>query len=392
MSEKTGKSKLIIFSVVFIDLLGFGVMIPMLPFFVRHFGEDALHLGWLMFVYSFMQIFVSPIWGQLSDRIGRRPVLLLTIAGQALAFFWGGLSTTFMGLLLSRVFAGAFSANISTASAYMADITPKEERAKGMGLIGAAFGLGFIFGPAIGGLLIPYGYSWPSFFAAALCAINFVWAWFVLKEPKTNLEERRTNRRRLSLKVYRETIANPQLMFPILLFFLVTLAFTQLEVTFGLFVTDRFLFSERQAGMLFAGMGVVMAIVQGGLIGRIVKLWGERGAIRLGLPLIAFGLLGLIYSENIGLLFAGLGILSVGYSLTNPCLSALTSKAAPADHQGSVLGIYQSAGSVARVVGPPVAGYFYSQNQSGSFVVSLGVIFAAQLVFGISQWLSRDNP
>src|SRR5205085_1739363 len=148
--------------------LGFGVMIPMLPFFARHFGADALQIGWLMFVYSFMQMFVAPVWGQLSDRFGRRPILLITIAGQALAFLWAGLSPNYSSLLLSRVFAGLFSANISTASAYMADITSPEDRAKGMGLIGAAYGLGFIFGPAIGGLLIPHGYQWPSYFAAGL--------------------------------------------------------------------------------------------------------------------------------------------------------------------------------------------------------------------------------
>ncbi len=387
---KKSQSKIVIFSVVFLDLLGFGVMIPMLPFFVRHFGEDAFSVGLLMFVYSLMQVIVSPIWGQISDRYGRRPVLLLTIAGQALAFLWAALSGSFTSLLISRVFAGAFAANISTASAYMADITSKEERAKGMGLIGAAFGLGFIFGPAIGGLLIPYGYEMPSYFAAAMSGLNLVWAWMVLDEPIGNREDRKANRRKLSFQSYRETLSSSVLVYPILLFFFVTLAFTQLEVTFGLFVTDRFSFSERQAGLLFAGMGIVMAVVQGGLIGKLVKKFGEHGVIRLGLPLIAFGLLGLIFATSFPMLVAGLASLAVGYSLTNPCLSAWTSKSASSRNQGVVLGIYQSAGSVARILGPISAGYFYRSDIIGAFVAALGVIFLAQIVFFISRWTASS--
>src|SRR3989338_6815434 len=159
------KARLILFLIVFIDLLGFGIMIPMLPFYSLSFGANATQIGALMFVYSFMQIFVAPVWGNLSDRFGRRPILLITILGQAVALLWGGFATSYFILLLTRVFAGVFAANISTASAYMADITKPEERAKGMGLIGAAFGLGFVFGPAIGGLLISYGYEWPSLLA-----------------------------------------------------------------------------------------------------------------------------------------------------------------------------------------------------------------------------------
>ncbi len=389
--------KLAIFLVVFIDLLGFGVMIPMLPFFVRHFGQDAFHVGWLMFVYSFMQIFVSPLWGQISDRIGRRPVLLLTIAGQALAFLWGGFSTTYMSLLWSRIFAGVFSANISTANAYIADITTPDERAKGMGMIGAAFGLGFIFGPAIGGLLIPYGYSWPFFFAAALSAVNFFWAVYVLAEPVDRTEERKANRRRINFEAFKKTMTHPDLIYPILLFFLMTLAFTQMEITFGLFMMDEFHFSERDAGLVFAAMGVVMAIVQGGLIGKLVKFLSEQGVIRVGLPLVALGLLGLIISgsksqidlgfqSGLPALFTGLLVMAIGYSLVNPCLSSWTSKLAPPRAQGTTLGIYQSAGSVARVIGPPLAGYFYRESTVGSFVSALAIVFLAQILFFISRW------
>lgn len=376
-------SKMIIFLIVFVDLLGFGTMIPMLPFFGRHFGADPVQIGWLMFVYSGMQILMSPVWGQMSDRFGRRPILLMTIAGQAIAFIWAGFATDYETLLITRIFAGVFAANISTANAYMADISKPEDRAKSMGLIGAAFGIGFIFGPAIGGLLIPHGYEWPSFFSGGLGVFNLILASILLKEPLVKIEEREKNRRRFNLKVYRESYRNPNIMTPMVLFFLLTLAFVQLEVTFGLYVLDRFGLYERDAGFLFAGMGVIMAIVQGGLIGRFVKKFGELGTLRWGLPAIAFGLLGIIISPNLWVMCVGLGIMAVGYSLSNPCLSALTSKNASSANQGAVLGMYQSMGSLARVLGPLAGGALYKYNQVGAFVGSVALVFLAKIVFGL---------
>ncbi|MBN8553971.1 MAG: MFS transporter [Deltaproteobacteria bacterium] len=376
-------SKLIIFLIVFIDLLGFGMMIPMLPFFARHFGADAMQIGWLMFVYSFMQIFVSPLWGLLSDRFGRRPILLITIAGQAAAFLWGGFAAGYLSLLLSRVFAGAFAANISTASAYMADITTKEERAKGMGLIGAAFGLGFIFGPAIGGFLVSVGYEWPSLMAGIVSLINLVFAFFILDEPIRSRLDRSQNRRRLSWEAYKKSFSSVYIFAPMILFFLLTLAFTQLEIVFGLFVSDRFFLNERDAGLMFAGMGIVMAIVQGGLIGRFVKKLGEIGVIRIGLPLVALGLLGLIEATNFWFLSGSLLVMAIGYSLANPCLSAITSKSADASNQGSVLGIYQSMGSLARVFGPLLAGFLYKRSQSAAFICAVLIVFMAQIIFAL---------
>jgi len=381
-------SKLIIFLVVFIDLLGFGVMIPMLPFYARFFGADALQIGWLMFVYSFMQMFVAPVWGQLSDRYGRRPILLLTILGQSAAFFWAGFSHSYTSLLLSRVLAGIFAANISTASAYMADITSREERAKGMGLIGAAYGLGFIFGPAIGGLLISKGYQWPSLFAGILSAVNFSWAFFALREPAVTRTDRAANRRKFDWILFKQIFSIKGILIPILIFFLLTFAFVQLEITFGLFVVDRFRLTERDAGILLAGMGLVMALIQGGLIGRLVKKYGEFAMVELGVPFIMFGLLGLIFSPSLLWLILSLCLMALGYSLTNPCLSALTSKAAPQEKQGGVLGLYQSSGSAARILAPPIAGELYKWRITGAFTGGVVIIFLAKLV--LLQW-RREN-
>lgn len=377
-------SKKVLFLIVFVDLLGFGIMIPMLPFYARSFGASAFEIGLLMFVYSFIQIFMGPVWGGLSDRYGRRPILLLTILGQALAMIWAGFATSLWMLLLTRALAGLFAGNISTASAMMADLTSREDRAKGMGLIGAAFGLGFVFGPALGGFLISYGYEWPSIAAGMIGIVNFIWAVQALKEAKKTTEERKKNRRKFSWEAVRKVFQRKAVYLPVLMFLFLTLAFVHLEITFGLFVLDRFHLSEREAGYLLAFMGVVMAIVQGGLIGRLTQAFSEKRIVFGGIFLILMGLGGIIISWELWPLIISLVLLAIGYSLTNPCLSAATSKSAPADQQGSTLGVYQSAGSLARVIGPLSAGYLYDVSLIYPFIGAIGVVGVC--VFFWLQW------
>lgn len=382
LSEKATKNpKLLIFSVVFIDLLGFGIMIPMLPFYARHFGADAMEIGFLMFVYSFMQFFLSPYWGRLSDRYGRRPVLLTTIFGQGLAFMIAAFAPSYFILLVSRIFAGAFSANISTANAYMADVTSKEERAKGMGLIGAAFGLGFVFGPAIGGISISYGYYIPSLIAGCLAFANFLWAYKILREPDRSVDERAQNRRRLSVEGINKILSQPKFFVPILSFFLITFAFVQLEITFGLFVLDQFQMDERQAGLLLAFLGVVMAIVQGGLLGKILKFVSEENLVLMGCGFIVLALGSLFFLDQVSVLIVSLVVLAFGYSLANPCLSAITSKSARSENQGTVLGVYQSGASLARVLGPLAAGFLYDSGRRLPFFAGASIVLLAGLVF-----------
>jgi len=384
------KARLILFLIVFIDLLGFGIMIPMLPFFARSFGANATEIGALMFVYSFMQIFVAPVWGNLSDRFGRRPILLITILGQSIALIWAGFASTYWILIITRIFAGIFAGNISTASAYMADITKPEERAKGMGLIGAAFGLGFVFGPALGGLVIPYGYEWPSLLAGTIAGLNFILAFFILKEPLKNTIQRKANRKRFRLRDVSQVLEQPKYFFPIFVFFLVTLALVQLEITFGLFVLDRFHYDERQAGLLLALLGIVMAVVQGGLIGKLTKAFSEEILIYFGLIFVGLGLVILISSHSfIGLIFSLLA-LALGFSLTSPCLSALTSKAAHQDEQGKVLGIYQSGSAMARVLGPMLAGVLYDQSIIRPMIVGVLLVMGAFSLWGFRGIYSRN--
>lgn len=368
------KSRLVVFLIVFVDLLGFGIMIPMLPFYARSFGASAFEVGLLMFSYSAVQVFMAPVWGYLSDIYGRRPILLLTIFGQSFAFLIAGLAPTYFVLLASRSLAGIFAGNISTASAFMADLTPPEERAKGMGLIGAAFGLGFVFGPAIGGLLIPIGYEWPSLVAAMISFLNFLWAFWVLEEASRAREEREKNRRKFSLKDVSLIFHRPTILVPILLFFLLTFSFTQVEICLGLFVFDRFYFSERQAGLLLGGVGFIMALVQGLGIGPLVRRWGESRLIFIGEILLAISVFVLGLSGRESFLYLALLGMAVGYSITNPCLNAVASKASSSSEQGRVLGLYQSFGGLARVLGPLLAGWAYDQGRSIPFFISAGVV------------------
>lgn len=375
--------RLIIFLVVFVDLMGFGIMIPMLPFYARSFDASAAEVGYLMFVYSAMQFILGPVWGRLSDRFGRKPILMFTIFGQGLAFLWGGLAWGYLSLLLSRLCAGLFAGNISVASAYMADITSHEQRSKGMGLIGAAIGLGFIFGPAVGGVLFEQNESFPALIASVICFLNLVFVLLALREPLSSSWRRGSNRNRVFWSTLKSVLMDVRLIGPVFLVFLVTFAFVQMEITFGLFVYDQFGFSERQAGFLFALMGIVMALVQGLAIGKLVKLIGEARLVFLGLFLSLAGLGGISLSDSIGMLLVSLSLLAVGFSLVNPCLAGLLSKATDDNTQGSVLGVYQSGSSLARVVGPGPAGHFYDFHRSFPYMVGALVVFLGIFFWGV---------
>ncbi len=346
----------------------------MLPFYAESLGADTVQIGMLMAAYSLFQIFSSPVWGGSSDRIGRKPILQVTILGQSIAFFIAALAQSFEVLHLSRAFAGMFGGNISVASAYVADATSEADRAKGMGLVGAAIGLGFVFGPVIGGLLIEYGVHWPSLIAAVLAALNLMAVTLFLKEPLKDISERASNRRRWSWNDVRENLSRIEILIPTLIFFFFTFAFVQLEVTFGLFVTQVFDYSKRDSGLMLGMVGLTMAAVQGGIVGRLSKRWSESKMILVGSLGLCAGLVLLAASQNSWQLFLALFILALGYSLANPCLSAAVSKAA-GNRQGSVMGVYQSTGSLARVLAPITAGAVY--GLSARYPMMLGAILVA---------------
>ena len=386
------KSLLIIFLVVFIDLLGFGMIIPILPYYAKFFGASGTVLGLLMMSYSAMQFIFAPVWGRLSDRIGRRPVLLATIAGIGGSMLILGAAQSLLWLFAGRLLAGFFGANISTASAYIADITPPESRAKGMGMIGAAFGLGFLFGPALGGFLSQWGYGTAAWGAAGLSFCNVIFAFFQLKEPPLTEEVRKLHRHRADKKAWLQTLTEPKTGLPIFLFFLVTTGIAQLETTFALFLLARFGLDAQHAGTILAAMAVVMVAVQGGGIGKLVRIFGEPTLVMMGTALMAIGLLAASNSMQLSWFIVALLFHALGYGMTNPTLSSLVSKNAPQGTQGATMGVYQSAGSLARIVGPLLAGILFDHGGiQVPFWVASG-IFSAALLISVRRPKSIRSP
>ncbi|HUQ87361.1 MAG TPA: MFS transporter [Vicinamibacterales bacterium] len=346
----------IIFVTVFIDLLGFGIIIPLLPFYAESFGATAFTIGLLGTSFSLMQFLFSPVWGRWSDRVGRKPIILVGLMGSCLSYLGLALSPSLAFLFLARIVGGIAGANIPTAQAYVADVTTPENRAKGMGMVGAAFGLGFIFGPAIGGVLSRVSPQTPMWFASALCLANFIAAWFFLPESRSVDADRKTLGR---MEAFRHAATKPTLLLLLSLYFLVTMAFACFESTFALFSEARFGYTASTIGLVFAFIGVVLALVQGVLVGRVVKIIRERQLIPLAIFAIALGI-GLIpLTWNVPTLLAALGVLAIGMGFNNPSLTSMVSKLTDPNDQGGILGLASSLSSLGRVVGPALGGFLY---------------------------------
>jgi DHA1 family tetracycline resistance protein-like MFS transporter len=352
----------VIFTTVFIDLVGFGIVIPVLPFYAEgtRFNATPRTVGLLFASYSVMQLIFSPILGRLSDKHGRRPVLLISIIGTGIGFLILGFANTLLLLFVGRILDGITGGNISTAQAYIADITTKENRAKGMGLIGAAFGLGFVFGPAIGGILTRWGVEVPFLFAAGLCFANALLLYFTLPETVTADHPARVSAARgRGLAHLIESLKNPRLGFVLIIYFLFIVAFSIMTTAFSLYTMFRFGYDAQHTGYLFAYVGILAVIVQGGLIGRLVKRFGELPLVVVGAFLFAGSLFAVPFvgpqAGGLVALLVGGGLFSIGNSLSAPSLTSLASKSVGPAEQGSVLGVTQSVASLARAVGPALA-------------------------------------
>jgi DHA1 family tetracycline resistance protein-like MFS transporter len=383
----------VIFLTVLLDLLGFGLVMPFLALQARDtFGVDASVAALLGTTYSAMQFVFMPVWGKLSDRIGRRPVMLWSVLASALSMAALGGSLAFTSsviwLFVTRALSGMATANIGTASAYIADITSPEERVKGMGMIGMAFGIGFVVGPGVGGVLssIPLNGRegpWACFAAAALSLINFVWAWFSLPEslPQERRQRARADRT-TRLEGLRLATQTPGIARAAVANFLIILAFSGLENTYALFTKDSFGLTQRQVGMLFVLMGVMGAGIQGGFMRRASGRYRETSLAFIGIVLQLGAFVGIVVSAAAGvwLLLIASAALSIGNGFTQPSLSAYVSRLADPARQGETLSGVQSLSSLGRVFGPLIAGQLYTFAPSAPFGGGAVILLLALLI------------
>lgn len=356
-------------------MVGFGIIIPVLPFYAETMGSSPAELGFLMAVYSLMQLLFAPMWGRISDRIGRKPVILTGIFGLAISFFLMALSTQLWMLFAARIIGGFLSsANMPTVMAYVADITTDEDRGKGMGIIGASVGLGFILGPAIGGIFSKSSLSLPFFVAGISSFVTFLLVLFLLKESLQPEELR--ERQRVNISVFKQlTNANGILYF---LQFFISMSLAGLEATFAYFVARKIGMGTVELGYLFMIMGFAGALVQGGLVGVLTKKLGEGFVIQIGIIVsaIGFGLILLIQDFLTAAIF--LSIFGIGNGVIRPSVSALLTKTSSTGH-GSTTGLLSSMDSLGRIIGPPLGGWL--------FAFSMGLPYIAGIIFSIFAYM-----
>lgn len=353
----------VVFFTVLLDLLGFGMVLPLLPFYAQQYGASAFDVALLFASFSLAQFVFAPLWGRLSDHTGRRPVLLGSIAGAVAAYALFALADSFALLLIARTASGIAAANYSIAQAYIADTTTPEERAKGMGLLGAAFGLGFVLGPVLGGLAGHFGYAAVPAAAGALSLLNLLLAWALV--PESLPPERRRGAGAadghtwVGPEAVRDATRDRAVAGLMALVFLVIFAFSNMEATLGLFVESEYGWGFFETAWLFTFLGVVMVIVQGGLLGRLVKRFGEQRLVFTGIASMALGLFLLPLGSGFVFLGATTGLLAVGMGLQNPSALALISRLTDERAQGGTLGVARSLGALARGIGPLWGGWAF---------------------------------
>lgn len=374
---------IILFLTIFIDLMGFGIFIPVIPVYARELHASDALVGDLGALFSLMMFIATPVWGSLSDRHGRRPVIMIAIAISAASYVLFAHSSTLFLLVASRMLTGLGAGNITAAQAYITDITPPEGRAKAMGIIGAAFGLGFIFGPPLGSIIYArFGVEWVGYLAAALCLLNLwaVWAWL----PETLA--RRDAARKVRVKPVTgalRALQDARFRDLYVISFIFITAFSMMQMTVALLWIDDYHLAEKQIGLMFAAVGVASAVVQGGLIGWLQHTFGERRLMVYGTLCMAMGL-GMIpfipLSLFVPLSIVSIALLALGNGCLSPTILSLLSRNADQREQGEVLGTNQSFGSLARIAGPAMGGRLYSMGHALPYVAA-GAIMLAVLYY-----------
>lgn len=390
----TKAAKVLIFLTVFLYLIGFGIIIPILPLLGQELGGNAAQVGWLMAVYSLMQFLFAPFWGQLSDRYGRRMILVGCLLAEALTYLWFAVARDFWSLFLARGLAGFFGASLSTASAYISDITPPKERSKGMALIGVAFGLGFVIGPAIGGGLIHLtrqfsqdplmGSTVAALFVGAICLATFLFAYFKLPEslPPEKREKDGSHRPKVNRFLNMLNKFNLPKLRPLLsVYFLCGLAMASMEATLVLYVGQQFGWTSDKVSYGFAYIGVIMIFTQGYLVRRLLPALGEKRVATIGLACFASGLGGIALAGSIEQLALAMTLLALGNGCVNPSILGSISLVSSDSEQGANLGVAQSLSSLGRILGPLLGGELYDS-------VSIRSPFAAAMLLASVAFLT----
>ncbi len=367
-----------LFFIVVVDLLGFGIIIPLFPYMAVRLGATPEQITPILAVYSLCQFIAAPLWGRLSDRFGRRPILMSSMAGAALSYVMLAFGDSIGWLIASRVLGGFMAGNISAAMAYAADVTSDENRARGLGVIGAAIGTGFTLGPALGGVLAgadleSANFARPALVAAALSTIAFIAVCLWLPESLTSKQRARNAQRRIQRTAWRQVLQRPALTMLIGAILLVTIAHSMLESIVAIWAMDRFAFGPRQVGWYLLLLGALMVAMQGGAAGALTQRFGEKRVALAGVSAYLLGLLALALADDLTLLVSGGALCGLGAGAYLPSLSSLASKQAAVNERGVIMGTYQSATSLARIIGPMVSGAIYA-----------GIAFNAPFLFGVA--------
>lgn len=363
---------LVIFLTILLSTIGFGVCIPVLPLYAEQFGATEFVNGLLVGVFSLMVFFAAPLWGALSDRIGRRPVLIVSILGSAIGYFIMGWAGSLIWLFIARIIDGLSGGNIATAQAYIADITKPEERSKAMGMIGAAFGLGFIIGPAIGGILSEHSTHTPFYFVGGLCIINALLVYFLLPESLNKEAQQANNLKRQPLSNLLNHADKPLYLTVATTYFLSLAAFSIMTAVFALFAQARFNYDAKDVGYIMAAIGVIGVLIQGGFIRRLLPKYGEVKLAKFGLValLLSFILLPLV-TGSVGLYLVSC-LIAVGNSFIQPTLSGLASRSVAASWQGRGMGVVQGVASLGRGLGPILGGLLLGLDKSSGILQNYG--------------------
>ena len=371
-----------VFLAVLMELIALGVIIPISPYLAREFGADPLEVGLLMSIYSVFQCIFSPLWGKLSDSWGRRPVLLVSMLCTCLSYVWFAFAPSLVHLFLSRAFAGIFGASVSTSFAFMSDLTKQKNRSKTMALVGAAFGIGFIVGPGIGGILSRFqvtGFSLPALGAVMVCFLGLFISLFKVKESRFKNKETTKNISLFSKNFY-QIAFEPTLIKSLFIFLLLSLSLTLVESNLFLLVKDHFHWPQGAASFGFSYIGFVLALTQGFFVRQLIPKFGEKFINKWGFFFLALGLFSLSV-PRIEVLVLGVTLLSLGFGLSYTSLTGMISLSAQKDHQGGALGIHQSLSSLSRILGPGIGGWLYRDISIEAPFIAAGVLAFLGLFF-----------